>query len=420
MSSELTPEPSPSKFRPKSDTAFFLGLGSLGGFYLFLILALILALVIVPRWGKSDETKLLLMAPSLKEAVDYLEAASKKAGGTDMVKEVGKALEEAGQLAEFKSDGRSKSDLVKHIASEARTLASIKLSELTRKAKAGNVSVGKEIDQARNSLLNAVAFDRPSDYSAVFNDPGIRSSAKLSFVSCTISALLSLWVAVPIGYAMSRFQFRGKNFIDTTLDVPIVLPPLVIGLGLLILFNNISFGAMDVVYFDRDGSEYIVQENRTMERMIKQVGASLGFQWRITNGAAGVVLAQFMVACAFAVRTMRNTFDQISPRQEEVAMTLGSSRGQAFWSIVLPQGYRGLLAAGTLAWARSLGEFGPILIFCGINAHRTEVMSSSVYLQFSIGEIEKAAVVSLLMIVLAFMVLLLVRYLGKSDAMPHR
>jgi molybdate transport system permease protein len=225
---------------------------------------------------------------------------------------------------------------------------------------------------------------------------------------------------VPIGYAMSRFNFLGKNFIDTILDVPIVLPPLVIGLGLLILFNNISFGVMDVVYFDRDGSEYIVQENRTIERIIKQFGASLGLQLRITNGAAGVVLAQFMVACAFAVRTMRNTFDQISPRQEEVAMTLGSSRGQAFWSIVLPQGYRGLLAAGTLAWARSLGEFGPILIFCGINAHRTEVMSSSVYLQFSIGEIEKAAVVSLLMIVLAFMVLLLVRYLGKSDAMPHR
>jgi molybdate transport system permease protein len=219
---------------------------------------------------------------------------------------------------------------------------------------------------------------------------------------------------------MSRFQFRGKNFIDTILDVPIVLPPLVIGLGLLILFNNISFGTMDVVYFDRDGSQYIVQENRTIERMIQQVGASIGFQMRITNGAAGVVLAQFMVACAFAVRTMRNTFDQISPRQEEVAMTLGSSRGEAFWSIVLPQGYRGLLAAGTLAWARSLGEFGPILIFCGINAHRTEVMSSSVYLQFSIGEIEKAAVISLLMIALAFVVLLLVRYFGKSDAMANR
>ena len=419
MSSTPTPD-SPSQFRPKSDTAFFFGLGSLGGFYLFLIISLILALVIVPRWGKSDETKLLLMSPSIKEAIKYLEAANQKANGTVVAIGLEQALKKTRLLDESPFDGRSKPDQINYIATEARSLANIKLSELAKEAEAGNVDIERELGLAKNSLLDAVAIDRPSDYSAVFNDPRIRSSAKLSFVSCTISALLSLWVAVPIGYTMSRFQFRGKNFIDTILDVPIVLPPLVIGLGLLILFNNISFGTMDVTYFDRDGSQYIVQENRTIERMIKQAGESFGLQLRITNGAAGVVLAQFMVACAFAVRTMRNTFDQISPRQEEVAMTLGSSRGEAFWSIVLPQGYRGLMAAGTLAWARSLGEFGPILIFCGINAHRTEVMSSSVYLQFSIGEIEKAAVVSLLMIALAFVVLLLVRNLGKSDAAPQR
>ena len=419
MSSTPTSD-SPSHFRPKSDTTFFFGLGTLGGFYLFLIISLILALVIVPRWGKSDETKLLLMSPSIREAIKYLESANQKANGTVVATGLEQALKETRLLIDPSFDGRSEADRINYLATEARSLANIKLSELVKKADAVNVDIGRELGLAKNSLLDAVAIDRPSDYSAVFNDPRIRSSAKLSFVSCTISALLSLWVAVPIGYTMSRFQFRGKNFIDTILDVPIVLPPLVIGLGLLILFNNISFGTMDITYFDRDGSEYIVQENRTIERMIKQAGESLGLQLRITNGAAGVVLAQFMVACAFAVRTMRNTFDQISPRQEEVAMTLGSSRGEAFWSIVLPQGYRGLMAAGTLAWARSLGEFGPILIFCGINAHRTEVMSSSVYLQFSIGEIEKAAVVSLLMIALAFVVLLLVRNLGKSDSAPQR
>ncbi len=419
MSSTPAPD-SPSHFRPKSDTTFFFGLGALGGFYLFLIISLILALVIVPRWGKSNETKLLLMSPSIEEAIKYLESANQKANGTVVATGLEQSLQETRLLIDPPFDRRSKADRINYIATEARSLANIKLSELVKKADAVNVDIGGELGLAKNSLLDAVAIDRPSDYSAVFNDPRIRSSAKLSFVSCTISALLSLWVAVPIGYTMSRFQFRGKNFIDTILDVPIVLPPLVIGLGLLILFNNISFGTMDVTYFDRDGSQYIVQENRTIERMIKQAGESFGLQLRITNGAAGVVLAQFMVACAFAVRTMRNTFDQISPRQEEVAMTLGSSRGEAFWSIVLPQGYRGLMAAGTLAWARSLGEFGPILIFCGINAHRTEVMSSSVYLQFSIGEIEKAAVVSLLMIALAFVVLLLVRNLGKSDTAPQR
>ena len=177
---------------------------------------------------------------------------------------------------------------------------------------------------------------------------------------------------------------------------------------------------MEVTYVGADGSRYVTEENRTLERMVRELAASLGLQLRVTNGVIGVILAQFMVACAFAVRTMRNTFDQISPRQEEVAMTLGSSRGEAFWTVVLPQAYRGVLAAGTLAWARSLGEFGPILIFCGIFPQRTEVMSSSVYLLFSVGEIEKAAVVSLFMILLAFVVLMLIRYLGKSDAMPHR
>ena len=277
------------------------------------------------------------MSPSIEEAIKYLESANQKANGTVVATGLEQSLQETRLLIDPPFDRRSKADRINYIATEARSLANIKLSELAKKADAVNVDIGGELGLAKNSLLDAVAIDRPSDYSAVFNDPRIRSSAKLSFVSCTISALLSLWVAVPIGYTMSRFQFRGKNFIDTILDVPIVLPPLVIGLGLLILFNNISFGTMDVTYFDRDGSQYIVQENRTIERMIKQAGESFGLQLRITNGAAGVVLAQFMVACAFAVRTMRNTFDQISPRQEEVAMTLGSSRGEAFWSIVLPQ-----------------------------------------------------------------------------------
>ncbi len=412
MSDKPTPDSSSFEFRPRSDTAFFLGMGSLGGFYLFLILALILALVIVPRWEKTDTEKLQLMALSLEKAISHLEAAAGKAAKTEQDAQLKNAISETRRLGESKD--------VKQISAGALVLVNSTLRDLLKEPRDPGVDISGEIDDARKDLRDAVDWDRPSDYSAVFSDPNIRYSAKLSFVSCTISALLSLWIAVPIGYLMSRFQFRGKNLVDTILDVPIVLPPLVIGLGLLILFNNISFGTMEVAYVGADGSRYVTEENRTFERMIRELAASLGLQLRVTNGVIGVILAQFMVACAFAVRTMRNTFDQINPRQEEVAMTLGSSRGEAFWAIVLPQSYRGVLAAGTLAWARSLGEFGPILIFCGIFPQRTEVMSSSVYLLFSVGEIEKAAVVSLFMILLAFVVLMLIRYLGKSDAMPHR
>ena len=125
-----------------------------------------------------------------------------------------------------------------------------------------------------------------------------------------------------------------------------------------------------------------------------------------------VIIAQFAVASAFAVRTLRNTFDSISPRIEDVALTLGCSRRQAFFGIVLPQAWRGVLTAGTLAWARSLGEFGPILVFAGSTRKRTEVLPVSVHLELSIGNIEGAVGVSLLMVSIAIIVLVVVRVIG--------
>jgi molybdate transport system permease protein len=106
------------------------------------------------------------------------------------------------------------------------------------------------------------------------------------------------------------------------------------------------------------------------------------------------------------------TFDQISPRTEQVALTLGCTRTQAFYRIVLPQARRGVVTAATLAWARSLGEFGPIFVFAGTTRGRTEVLASTVYLELSTGALKAAVAVSLLMIATAFLVLLIVRRYG--------
>jgi molybdate transport system permease protein len=122
-----------------------------------------------------------------------------------------------------------------------------------------------------------------------------------------------------------------------------------------------------------------------------------------------VILAQFAVVSAFAVRTLRGTFDEISPRQEQVALTLGCRRTQAFWLVVLPEARYGLLSAGTLAWARAFGEFGPVLVFAGATRRRTEVLPVSVYLEFSIGNVEGAVAVSLVMIAVSLVVLVTVR-----------
>lgn len=210
-------------------------------------------------------------------------------------------------------------------------------------------------------------------------DGRIRYSIVLSLVACTLSAVCSLFVAVPLGFVMSRRSFPGKRVLDAVLDIPIILPPLVIGLSLLILFQFPPFAwiARQVVY---------------------QVPA--------------VVIAQFSVACAFAVRTMKSTFDEIDPRCEQVAVSLGCSRMQAFGWVVLPEATRGMITAFTLAWARSLGEFGPLLIFAGSTRWKTEVLSTSVFLEINVGNLEGAVAVSLIMVFAAIIVLVLTRLMG--------
>src|SRR6185295_17873625 len=169
------------------------------------------------------------------------------------------------------------------------------------------------------------------------------------------------------------------------LDIPIVLPPLVIGLSLLILFQT-SIGR----YID----QHIIG---------------------VTYAIPSVILAQFSVACAFSVRTMRGAFEQISPRCEQVAMTLGCGRAESFWRVALPEARRGVLAAMTLAWARSLGEFGPILVFSGATRMKTEVLPTTVFLELSVGRLESAVAVSLFMVLVAMAVLLVLRFLGGDS-----
>ena len=230
-------------------------------------------------------------------------------------------------------------------------------------------------------LAADVFFTSPGELIGALASREIRYAIWLSLISCTVSTLAAMWVSVPLGYLLARTDFPGKAAVDTLLDVPIVLPPLVVGLSLLILFQT-PLGQF-------------VQQFQT-----------------VTFAVPAVILAQFSVSAAFAVRTMRVTFEQMSPRTEQVARTLGCSRHQAFWRVVLPEARPGLLTAATLAWARALGEFGPILIFAGTTRMRTEVLPTTVFLEMSIGKIAAAIAVSLLMIVVAAVVLVLARTFG--------
>ena len=235
-------------------------------------------------------------------------------------------------------------------------------------------------------LVATAGHTSPSELLEAMNSPDIRHAIWLSLLTTTLATIFSLWVAVPAGYLLARTEFRGKAILDTIFDIPIALPPLVVGLALLILFQT-SLG--------RFFQEHIME---------------------VTYEVPAVVLAQFTVACAFAIRTMRVAFEQGDPRTEQVARVLGASRFQAFTRVTLPDHRRGVISAATIAWARALGEFGPILVFAGATRMKTEVLPTPIFLELSIGDLEAAVAVSLLLVLLACGVLLLSRALGLKGA----
>lgn len=245
-------------------------------------------------------------------------------------------------------------------------------------------------------LVATASYSSPDKLVEALGKREIQHSIVLSLITCTVTALLSLLLAVPVGYLLARARFPGKHWLEAALDIPIVLPPMVMGLCLLILFQT--------------------PLGQFFENLVPQFslfGTTFG-PLKFTYTVFGVILAQFTIGAAFAVRTMRHTFDHLSSRPEDVAMTLGCTRAQAAWLVTLPAARRGMFAAASVAWARSLGEFGPILVFAGATRMKTEVLPTTVWLELSVGNLEAAVAVSLLMVLCAMLVLAAVKWVGEE------
>jgi len=237
----------------------------------------------------------------------------------------------------------------------------------------------------------------PDAIREAFREPALWHSVKLSIVTTIVSTILSVLVAIPAGYVLSRHRFPGHFAVDTVLDLPIVLPPLVMGLCVLIFFST-RIGR----FLDRD----VV------------AGLARLFRWEnppdglFVYQPLGIVLVQFVVACAFAIRVIKSGFDSLDPRYEEVAMTLGANRSQAFFRVVLPNCAPSILAGTVISWARVFGLFGPILLVCGTMRGRTEIMPTTIFLETSIGRIEVALVVGAIMILISTATLVIFKRLG--------
>ena len=221
-------------------------------------------------------------------------------------------------------------------------------------------------------------------FKEIISRPDVRAAIDLSIVSSLITLVLVVIFAVPIGYSLSRHRFPGHAIVDTIVDIPILLPPVVIGLLLLIFFAY------------KPGAQ--------IEDMVEW------FSGMTMHSLIGVVLCQFLVSISYAIRSAKSAFDSVDRRLEHVAMSLGCTDFQAFRRVTLPLAKNGLIAGSIMAWARAVGVFGPLVVFVGTSV-RVRVMPTLIYLELSNGHEEVALAVGLIMVAMASVALGIVHYL---------
>ena len=178
-----------------------------------------------------------------------------------------------------------------------------------------------------------------------------------------LSVILILPWGVGLAWLLARRQWPGKSIVETIVTLPLVMPPVAVGLLLLKLFSrNAPLGR----FFERFFNVEIV------------------FTWR------AVVIAMSVMSLPLLVRAARVAFEEINPRLEQVAGTLGAGPWRVFFTVTLPLAARGIIAGAILAFARALGEFGATILVAGNIPGKTSTLSLSIFQGIQLGQDREA------------------------------
>lgn len=209
----------------------------------------------------------------------------------------------------------------------------------------------------------------------LLHDPEFGRAVLFSLRTSLAATLLAAVTAIPTGFYLARNTSIVTRIVDALFDIPIVMPPLVVGV-LLLSFFNLS--------------------------IIKTV-------YDLIFTTSGAIAAQFFVAMPFTVRASKSAFELVPPVYEQMAMTLGATPARAFFDTTWVMALRGIIAGLILSWLRCLGEFGATLMVGGAIPGRTENVPIYIYLNMSGGEFDKGLAASVLALFFAFFGVLLVK-----------
>jgi molybdate transport system permease protein len=172
-----------------------------------------------------------------------------------------------------------------------------------------------------------------------------------------VAIALILPPAVALGYALARTRFRGRALVQALVALPMVLPPVAVGLGLLLLLSQLG-----------------------------SLGKSIVFSW------LAAVLAAAVVGFPLLARSCEQSFAEIDPRYEDVSRSLGLGRVATFFRVSLPLARRGVLYGILLSFTRAMGEFGATALVAGILPGRTETLALGIWSRVQLGD-DRAALI---------------------------
>jgi molybdate transport system permease protein len=232
-------------------------------------------------------------------------------------------------------------------------------------------------------IISLLYYFDPELFVAAITSQRALAAISLSLVAATLATLLSVIIALPAAYALARYDFRGKEVVDTLLELPIIVSPAALGAMLLIFFTN------------------------PLGNWIQTHTVQFVFAF------AGVVLAQFVTTVGIATRFIKTAIDEVPVRYEAVGRTLGATPWRAFMTLTVPLARKGILAASILTWAKAMGEFGATITLAGTMAMRTETLPIAIYMHLSSADIESTVVLILVMLTIGLGTLYGVRKVGR-------
>ncbi|MCJ7806331.1 MAG: molybdate ABC transporter permease subunit, partial [Clostridia bacterium] len=204
----------------------------------------------------------------------------------------------------------------------------------------------------------------------------------ISLKTVLASTIITFFLGIAAARWMANYSGRFRNLIDGLFLLPLILPPTVIGFGLLLLFGN----------------------NGPIGKLLDLLGTTLIFSW------PAAVITAVIVSFPLMYMSARGGFEQVDINIENAARTLGAGEWRVFWTVTLPLSWPSIMAATVLAFARALGEFGATLMLAGNIPGKTTTIPVAIYFKIQAGHMGEALILTLIVLAFAFVSLVLLAY----------